>query len=164
MQITVSEVKDVKSGQYGVSSRVVSTANESFFFNEDMTQYVGKALEINAEEKTSKQGNKYKVAKLIKVLDDAHASKGASGNGNGKVEWSDYDKLARVAHKLALELEPDTIADEANNIITVDRSRARVTFVNTALMALKDGKLWLDDDIPFGWLIVICLSVLTATL
>jgi hypothetical protein len=145
MQITVTQVSDVKTNQQGTSSKV-HAGNDYYYVNEDATQYIGKTLEITSEEKTSQAGRKYKVAKILNVLGGAPA---ASANGNGKVEWSDYDKLARVAHKLALELEPDTIADEANNIITVDRSRARVTFVNTALMALKDGKLWLDDDIPF---------------
>lgn len=66
--------------------------------------------------------------------------------GNGKLEWKEYDQLARVAHKLANEIEPDVLGDQG---IIVDRSQARMAFTNSALIALSNGKLWLDDDIPF---------------
>lgn len=153
MQITVDSVSDIKQGQYGVSSKIKS-GNETYFVNEDASKYTGKTIEGDVTEKTSAKGNKYKILNI-----KGEAAGGAAGNGHGKVEWKEYEQLARVVHKLALELEPDGLADAESNIVIVDRSRARVTFVNTALMALKDGKLWLDDDLPFIWILITGVSI-----
>lgn len=147
MQIQVTEVSDIKTTERGTSSKI-HAGNDYYYINEDGRQYIGKTLEIESQEKTSGAGRKYKVATIVKVL----SGQTESAKGNGKLEWSEYDKLARVAHKLALELEPDSIGaplSDNDPTAVIDRSRARITFVNTALMALKDGKLCLDDDIPF---------------
>lgn len=150
MQITIDKVTDVKQGQYGPSCKI-HHGNDIYYLNEDGTQYTGKAVEITVEEKTSGRGNKYKIAKIVKVLDGAAAG---NGNGNGHaVQWADYAMVARHAHKLACELEPDGYKDDGPSegapATAVDRSTARAAIVNTALIAFSNGKIAIEDDIPF---------------
>jgi len=156
MQVQVTQVTDVKPGRFGGMSSKIHAGNDFYYVNEDATQYIGKTVEIEA---TQPPGKNYKTAKILNVVGSA----AASGNSNGHIEWHEYDKMMRLAHRTASELEPDgyTSQEEGTH---VDRSTARAALVNTVMIAFSNGKLWLDDDIPFGWLIVICLSVLTATL
>jgi F0F1-type ATP synthase alpha subunit len=143
MQVTVTAVSDVRSDNRGVSSKI-KCGNDEYYVNEDATPLIGKTVEITYEDKTSKKGNKYKIAKIVKVLEGV-----APVNGNGKVTWENYKKVAQAAHTLALELEPDGPGESG---IVVDRSEARVSLVQTILVALRDGKIELpegDDDIPF---------------
>ena len=58
--------------------------------------------------------------------------------------------IARWAHGLAIEFEPDgySAADEANGTaaqIVVDRSRARMAFVSTLIIAFSNGKIAADE-------------------
>lgn len=150
MIIQITDVTDLKHTQRGVSSKI-HAGNETYYVDQDASNLIGKKVDISFEEKTSQKGNKYKIAKILSVVGDQADGNGA---GHGNVEWSEYAKVAREAHKLALELEPDSTeilpnGEGTTETIKVDRSNARIRFVNTALMALKDGKLWLDDDIPF---------------
>ena len=159
MQVQVTQVTDVKPGRFGGMSSKIHAGNDFYYLNEDAMQYVGKTVEIEA---TQPPGKNYKTAKILNVVGGASAS----GNGNGHIEWHEYDKMMRLAHRTALELEPDYDNDgSAGGAVSfLDRSTARAALVNTVMIAFSNGKLWLDDDIPFGWLIVICLSVFTASL
>ena len=152
MQVTIQSVKDVKQGQYGLSSKIVTNAGE-FFVNEDATARVGKSFEIEVTEKTSAQGRQYKIAKLVKEIAGAVAQ--ASGNGYAH-KLDDFIFVAHEAHKLACELEPDGVASppagsEEQPITTIDRSRARAAIVNTFVMAFSKGQIAIPsaDDIPF---------------
>jgi hypothetical protein len=151
MQVKIDSVSDVKTNDRGTSSKM-KCGNESYYVNEDATPHIGKAVEISVEEKTSQKGNKYKIAKIVKVLEGA-----AAVNSNSHVSWIDYSQMAKLAHNLALELEPDGSRIEPDGepgsavVTVVDRSQARIAFVQTVLVALRDGKLLLpgDDEIPF---------------
>jgi hypothetical protein len=69
--------------------------------------------------------------------------------------WDEYSIVARHAHDLALTMEPDV---HATNGSMIDRSRARMTFVATCLIAYQNKAFTKaftyepvagDDDIPF---------------
>jgi hypothetical protein len=65
--------------------------------------------------------------------------------------WAEYCAVARAAHLQAAELEPDV--DAANGSM-IDRSRARMSFVATCLIAYQNKAFTYeivadDDDIPF---------------
>jgi hypothetical protein len=166
MQVHIDSVSDVKVGQYGPSSKI-KCGNESYFTNEDATPLVGKTVDITVETKTSVKGNTYKIAKIVKVLDGVPATQ-PSSNGQG-VRWVDYVTMARLAHEVATELEPDVDSapvNEGDNTSKVehyldvkaegrqDRSTARIAFVNTVLIAFTNGKIALgegedEESIPF---------------
>lgn len=145
MQIHVDQVTDVKTGPYGVSSKIIA-GSDHYFVNDDATKYVGKTLELEVSEKTSKTGNKYKIAKILKVVESAAAS---NGNGHGHaISWFDYRAMAQAAHELAKELEPDQFDA---GLSTIDRSTARAAILNTVMIAYSNGKVVVptDDDMPF---------------
>lgn len=142
MQIHVDSVTDVKTGQYGVSSKIVS-GSDHYFVNEDATKYVGKTLEVEVSEKTSKSGNKYKIAKILREIT------GSSGGGNGHIAWSQYEHMAKLAHGLAVSLEPDEIETGDENsipLMKVDRSASRAAILNTVMIAFSNGKISLPED------------------
>jgi hypothetical protein len=141
MQIKVDSVSDVKTNDKGTSSKITS-GNVNYFVNEDATPHIGKTVEITSEERTSRAGNKYNVAKIVKVLGEAHA-----GNSGG-ILWDDYQTAMKLAHSHAIALEPD-ITDEDGRTL-VDRSAARAALVNTAMIAYTNGKVYMPpDEIPF---------------
>src|SRR5262245_51647937 len=100
MQATITAVTDVKTDKRGTSCKVTADG-KNYFVNEDCSALVGKTVEMNTEEKTSKAGNKYTVGRITKVLDTP------ASNGNGKVSWPEYRTMAELAHKLSGDLEPD---------------------------------------------------------
>lgn len=147
MQVKIDQVSDVKVGQYGPSSKI-KCGNNSYFVNEDATPLVGKTVEITTEEKTSAKGNKYQIAKIVKVIEEAAA---AQHNGH-QVRWNDYAVMATLAHELAKQLEPDMEPAPESTAPLVDRSTARAAIINTAMIAFTNGKITLsegEDDIPF---------------
>ncbi len=150
MQVKVESVSDVKVGQYGPSSKI-KCGNASYFVNEDATPLVGKTLEITTEQKTSAKGNQYTIAKIVKVLDSAAP---AQSNGNGQ-PWALWRQMAGEAHKVAMELEPDTnnAGHEGADGSFVDRSTARAAILNTIMIAFSNGKITLTqedtEEIPF---------------
>jgi hypothetical protein len=149
MQVTIQQVSDVKVGQYGPSCKIHTTSGD-YFVNEDATPLLGKTVEAEVTEKTSKSGNKYKVAKIIKVIEAAAAQQ----NGNGKITWDSYRAMAEAAHELAAKLEPDrhTGLNDTEPTLIVDRSQARASILNTVMIAYSNGKIFvpeIDDDMPF---------------
>ena len=77
----------------------------------------------------------------------------ASSNGNeaprtnGKLAWDDFTRMIRAAHALARELEPDGPPPGApQDRIVADRSRARITFVDTIIMSFDHGKIALPKQ------------------
>jgi hypothetical protein len=154
MQFTIDKVSDVKVGQYGPSSKVQS-GSDFYFVKEDATPLIGKTVEADVNEKTSqKTGNRYKVAKILKVIESAPAP--AQQNGNGKITWDAYRAMAEAAHELATKLEPDefTVHPDENSDMAVrvraDRAGARAAITNTCLIAYSNGKIFVreDDDEP----------------
>lgn len=155
--IKIESFSDMKTDQRGVSAKIkAAVTNDVYYVNEDPTSLVGKMVEIEVTEKTSQKGNKYKVAKITKVLEQ----KSSSGNhaSNGKVPWLEYQIVAKAAHALALDLEPDGLSEkqvELNSgdlpITIVDRSQARIALVQTVLVAFRDGKLDMPEveETPF---------------
>lgn len=161
----IDNVTDIKGGQYGVSSKIHS-GSDAFFVNEDASYMKGKTVQFDAEEKTAKSGAKYKVARNVKIIEDAPPVPVAA---NGTLHWPDYETIIRRAHRLIMELEPDvygptvelepdvdgpTVPSTDEVLIapvTVDRSRARVAFLSTIVIAASNGKIAVDaeQDVPF---------------
>jgi hypothetical protein len=78
----------------------------------------------------------------------------ATSNGNSqKMDWTVYASFMRDAHKLALELEPDILANadkpEEIPVVIADRAAARHAILATAMIALGKGNFEYGDDIPF---------------
>jgi len=65
------------------------------------------------------------------------APTGTPGASNGKIKWDDWCTLAKSAHEVALFMEQGLSADSAT---------ARIAFVQTCLVALRDGKLELPTE------------------
>lgn len=89
-----------------------------------------------------KQSGKYKWAKLTKEV--------VASNGHGPggiISWWHYAEMAKLAHGLASELEPD----QTGNNPPEDRSQARAAIMNTVMIAFSNGKVSLpvdDDAVP----------------
>lgn len=146
MQITIDKVSDLKTDQRGQSCKIYH-GNDTYYVNEDATPLIGKTAEIEVTEKTSAKGNKYKIAKILKVLE------ASSSNGNGKITWDAYRAMAEAAHSLAMKLEPDGSfhSDDSGAYQNMDRSAARAAILNTVMIAYSNGKIFVpeDDDMPF---------------
>jgi hypothetical protein len=146
----IDNVSGVGPGKFGGMSSKIHSGREYWFINEDATYMKGKTVQFEAEDK-----GKYKVARNAKVVDGTTATT-SNGNNNGKITWDDYRKLAEAAHGLAKQLEPD-VEDVAqgggDNFIKVDRSPARVGFVNNVMRAYAEGRFIVpkeeEEDAPF---------------
>jgi len=132
-QIIIDSFSDLKTTDRGPSAKIKASNGDTFYVNEDPTNLVGKTVDITVTEKTSQKGNKYRIAKITKV----HEASAANGNGNGKITWDAYRAMAEAAHELAMRLEPD-----GNDVLTVDRSQARASIVNTTLSRYCEGKIF----------------------
>lgn len=147
MRVKIESVSDIKVTDRGTSAKMMA-GGHSYYINEDPTQHIGKEAEITVEEKTSAKGNKYSIAKITQVYESAVS---AAGKG-GAPTWTEYEQLARVAHALAMALEPSMYLREDGSLLH-DRSTARMAFVNSTMIAFTNGKLVMDaagdDDAPF---------------
>lgn len=115
------------------------------------------------------QGKRYRQLKLSGnfLLEEYKAAANgpsvpvAASNGNGHAEpskapavptlmgWGEYSDLIREAHKLANELEPDTVVEGG---LPIDRGTVRATLVATILIAhgKRDFKFEVDPEgMPF---------------
>ena len=88
-----------------------------------------------------KPSGKFKWAKLVKEIGSGNSS-GRGGGGSG-IPWESYAAMARLAHELALEMEPDETGSESH---FEDRSQARAAIMNTVMIAFSNGKIALPDD------------------
>ena|SRR5690348_8798183 len=144
--ITIDRVSDIKQGQYGLSSKI-HAGNDAYYVNSDATEYTGKTVDVEFTEKKSAKGNVYKIAKILGL------AKEQAAYANGATQpWSEWEAMAARAHQLAKVLEPDaTRLNNAELIVDVDRSRARMAFVATVLIAFSNGKIADDgeDLVPF---------------
>jgi hypothetical protein len=82
---------------------------------------------------------------MIVQTPNGTASKGAS---NGQIKWNDYAEMKRQAHKLALELEPDSTDRDTVTVTVLDRAQARAALVNTDMIAFSNGKIAMEEDQP----------------
>ncbi len=154
MQTIIDSFSDYKKNQYGPSAKVKLSNGDYVFINEEPGPLVGKTVEIEVNEKQNKAGTRtYKIGKIGKVYEATATA--SNGNSNGKITWDDYRKVAEAAHELACKFEPDTIngLEEDNSTTVVDRSPARVGFVNNVMRAYAEGRFIVpkedaEDDIP----------------
>ena len=58
---------------------------------------------------------------------------------DSRPSWADYERVARAAHRLAVELEP-------RDPSVIDPSTARMAFVNTTIIAYGQGKVGLPPE------------------
>jgi hypothetical protein len=143
MQVRIDSVSDVTNDPHKGTSSKITCGGINYFVQEDATPHLGKMVEITSEERKSRAGNKYNVAKIVRVLGEA-----AAGTPNGGITWNDYQNAVKLAHGAALALEPD-LTDE-NGVTLVDRSMARARLVNTAMIAFSNGRIFIpEDEIPF---------------
>ncbi len=145
MQTTVQSFSDLKTNEFGISAKVLLGNGEQVYINEDPAKLVGKTIDIEITPKKSKAGREYKIGKISKVYEQSTATATASnGNSNGKITWDDYRKVAEAAHELAMKFEPDeatvTTNSEGSTTTHVDRSPARVGFVNNVMRAYAEGR------------------------
>ncbi len=160
MQTTTESFSDYKTNQYGPSAKVKLGNGDQVYINAEPAPLVGKTIDIEVTDKPNRAGTRtYKIGKITKVYEaTATASaQSANGNNNGKITWDDYRKLAEAAHELALRLEPNDKEeridrDGARVESVVDRSPARVGFVNNVMRAYAEGRFIVpkdeEDDIP----------------
>ncbi len=157
MQTTVQSFSDLKTNEFGTSAKVLLGNGEQVYINEDPAKLVGRTVDIEITKKNSKAGREYKIGKISKVYEQSTATATTpNGNNNGKITWDDYRKLAEAVHELALKLEPDTInsnVPESEPIQVMDRSPARVGFVNNVMRAYAEGRFIVpkeeEEDAPF---------------
>src|SRR5689334_17648758 len=150
--ITIDRVSDIKQGQYGLSSKI-HAGNDAYYVNSDATEYTGKTVDVEFTEKKSAKGNVYKIAKILGIAKEQPAY------ANGATQpWSEWEAMAARAHALAKLLEPDEFvfppqggSEDPERFVRVDRSRARMAFVATVLIAFSNGKIADDgeDLVPF---------------
>ena len=95
----------------------------------------------------------FATLKEIKAPPDGQAP------SDGVPTWDHCEQLIRKAHELALELEPDGYAEREKRIevespngephteplVVVDRSRARMAFVSTLIIAFTNRKIAADE-------------------
>ncbi len=162
MQTKIESFSDYKKNEYGPSAKVKLSNGDFVFINEEPAPLVGKTVDIQVNEKPNKAGTRtYKVGKIAKVYEATATTSAQSANGNGngykQITWDDYRKLAEMVHELAMKLEPDAITetgvDRDGGLIQakVDRSPARVGFVNNVMRAYAEGRFIVpqeEDDIP----------------
>ena len=149
--LKIDAVSGVKTNQYGeyfsikVGNRWISVQGQP-----DPSL---KGRTVEAETKTSRDG-KYIWAKINAPKEAPPPVEQANGT------WEHYAEMARAAHVLALELEPDWI--DADTGHRTDRSEARMAFVQSIIVSFREGKVALpaepeppefgpdqSDDIPF---------------
>ncbi len=149
MKTTIESFTDYKKNEYGPSAKVRLGTGEVCFINEEPDPLVGKTVEIEVTDKPNRAGTRtYKIGKIGRIYEQSTATATASnGNSNGsygKITWDDYRKVAEAAHELAMKFEPDeatvTTNSEGSTTTHVDRSPARVGFVNNVMRAYAEGR------------------------
>ncbi len=158
MQTIIESFSDYKpTGERGPSAKIKTANGEWCFINQDPTPLVGKTVDIDIRQP---DGKRYKIGKIIKVYEATATASAQSANGNGngagKITWDDYRKVAEAAHELAMKFEPDEDAGTGveGKLQIIDRSPARVGFVNNVMRAYADGRFIVpkedddSDDIP----------------
>ncbi len=159
MQTIIESFSDYKKNEYGPSAKVKLGNGDQVYINEEAAPLVGKTVDIEVTDKPNKAGTRtYKVGKITKVYEATATTSNGNGNGAGKITWDDYRKLVEAVHSLAKQLEPD---DETERVdrdggriqTVVDRSPARVGFVNNVMRAYAEGRFIVpkeedSDDIP----------------
>lgn len=97
-----------------------------------------KGQKLNAEIKTSEyNGKTYHWGEIVTPKAPPAESHAAS---NGAHDWADYRYMAKLAHELASELEPDSESGMP------DRASARAAILNTVMIAFSNGKVKLPDE------------------
>ncbi len=150
MQTIIESFSDYKKTERGPSAKIKLGTGDWCFINEDPAPLVGRTVDIDLRQP---EGKRYKVGTITKVYEATATA--SNGNSNGKITWDDYRKVAEAAHELACKFEPDTIngLEEDNSTTVVDRSPARVGFVNNVMRAYAEGRFIVpkedaEDDIP----------------
>jgi hypothetical protein len=156
MQVTIDKISDIKQGQRGGVSSKIHAGNDYWYVNEDGSHYVGQVVQFDEEHKQSAKGNKYRIAHNVKVVEQPTTQQYANG---ATQPWSEWEAMAARAHALAKVLEPDEFvfppqggSEDPERLVRVDRSMARMRFVNTVLIAFSNGKIAADEDegpVPF---------------
>ena len=148
MQITVESTTKESKQARGQTYWGIKFKGEWFnlFVNDKPKQ--GDKFEVDV--KTSEwNGRTFRWATPVKGK-EAPQQKEANGS------WEHYAEMARAAHRLAKELEPDSSrwpqllqeggSEDPAEIITCDRSRARAAILNTCLIAYSEGRVALPAE------------------
>jgi hypothetical protein len=128
MQLKIDAVGPQKTSQYG-NYFGIKSGNDWYNCAGDRNESLkGKSFEVKVKEK-----GKFKWAKILKEVTPAQAA-----SGNGHIPWATFVMVAKAAHELALELEPDTEA--------FDRAPARIDFVQSIIVALREAKIAVPSE------------------
>jgi hypothetical protein len=153
VESTTKEAREAKGRKYwGV--RVGKDTWYNCFMDEKPTR--GQKLNVDVKE-SEYNGKTYRWAEIVKAAQTSAAPAPAAQNGaghSGAMSFDDCETVAREAHRLALELEPDDVN------LNLDRAQARAAIVNTFMIAFTNGKIAApeggpppptddDDRIPF---------------
>jgi hypothetical protein len=140
MQTTIvvkSTTKESKQAQGKTYWGVKHEDGNWFNLITDSKPAQGARYNVDVKE-TQFNGRTYRWANIIQ------AQKAASQNGAGQSHpWEDYARMARVAHELACDLEPDETGAGTH---FEDRSQARAAILNTVMIAFSNGKIELPKD------------------
>lgn len=145
MQIKIEEVtgevKQNRDGQSYLNVKAQSKYLNLAFPDSPFPIKVGDMVEIGEIKESKYRGRdgKEKISRWA-TLAEKQPEKQEEAN-NGKISFWSYVDAMKMAHRIALELEPD---DQGEHIC--ERSRARAALVNTMMIALKDGKIDLPPE------------------
>ena len=138
---------------------------------EDLSKSVGRYIEITRPEKIGNNDWAYFQAWVEEKPPPGPSpgptptkpeAQGQDRATTGRLAWIDYVLAMKAAHRVAMDLEPDDFtlnqlgADETHGPsrqTLYDRSQARAALVNTAMIALSQGRidpplLEADDEPP----------------
>jgi hypothetical protein len=159
MNVRIEAVGPIKQGQKGqyFTAKITGGKWVNIDGGEDVRQKInGKDCSITVRPSANPKYNDWAkidaVAELEPAKANGHAEPEPMPKRSGKPTWLEYAAVARAAHALAVELEPDDVtqipvpisddpqgAVEALPIVKVDRSGHRMTFVETVLISFEKG-------------------------
>jgi len=142
MQITVESTTKESKQARGVTYWGVKFKGDWFnlFVNDKPKQ--GDKFEVDVKE-SEFQGRKYRWATPVKGKEEPIKEQQANGS------WEHYAEMARAAHNLAQELEPDAdveLVRGSPELVHLDRSHARAAILNTVMIAYSNGKVALPAE------------------
>ena len=162
MEITIAKISGVKPDKNGDPISNILTSENKWLncMGIDLTGKVGAVIEIEKLRQFPVGKNSWYCNFKALLSEPGHepgspkkAAPGASVaqpapflNGSGKLTFDEYVLAVKAAHRLAMDVEPDSLTTQA------DHSQARAALVNTFIIALTNGKVGLpteDDAVPF---------------
>jgi hypothetical protein len=136
----------------------VKSGGKWFDFYQNEKPKTGFTYSVDISETVSKGKTYYKAEPTPGTSAPAQPTPAPSANGNGaepapepqepkdsRIPMDQWIAAMKAFHDVAIQLEPDTFEDReqgsAAAIVTIDRSAARVSILQTCLVTLRDNKI-----------------------